>query len=362
MWYLHFIMHPHLNSPKGSLTLVGSGEMSLPMSKVHRWVMSQLSPPVRAVFLDTPAGFQLNVDQISEKAARYFQKHFDTPLSIASFKTSGAAPADENKALGRIRSAGYLFAGPGSPTYTVLNWENTRIIKALRSRLIDGAHLVFASAASIAVGSFALPVYEIYKVGASPYWINGLNFLRPMGFEPVFIPHWNNKEGGTHDTRYCYMGAPRFEKLEDLLPAATVILGIDEYTAVNINFSKGMCRVMGAGSATLRKSGHEIYFPAGKSFDIDYLKNPGGASPGEDRTGIADSSVETIPDDDIARPEEDEDNAELPADVIRRLIKIRSRLRNEQKWDLADDIRDILSSFDIIIEDGPNGSTWKKIG
>ncbi len=325
-------------------------------------VMSQIPPPVQAVFIDTPAGFQLNVNQISEKAVRYFKKHFNVPLSIASFKTSNAAQVDENKVLGRLKSADYIFAGPGSPTYTVRNWENTRILNALYSRLTDGAHLVFASAASIAIGSFALPVYEIYKVGESPHWISGLNLLKPLGLEPVIIPHWNNKEGGTHDTRFCYMGAPRLEKLEGLLPESAVVLGIDEYTAVNIDFPKGMCRVIGAGSATLRKSGHEMCFSAGESFDVRYLKDFDTASPFGDRSAIADSSAKTISDSNVDWPEGDDDHPEIPPDVIKLLINIRSRLRNEQKWDLADEIRDTLSSWGIVIEDGLNGSTWKKIG
>jgi hypothetical protein len=325
------------------------------MSRVHRWVISRIPPPVQAVFIDTPAGFQLNVDDISKKAARYFDKHFNIPLSTASFKASDATRSDENKALGRIRPAGYIFAGPGSPTYTVYNWENTRILKALYSRLQDGAHLVFASAASIAMGSYALPVYEIYKVGESPHWKTGLNFLKPLGLEPVIIPHWNNSEGGTHDTRYCYMGYPRFEQLEKRLPPRTVILGIDEYTAVNIDFSSNICRVMGAGSATLRKSGAEMCFSAGETFDLDSLK-------GHDMSSVSNLPGETIPVKNIDWPEKEDDDPEIPPDVIEMLVNIRSALRNEEKWDMADEIRELLSSFHITIEDGPKGSTWKKIG
>jgi cyanophycinase-like exopeptidase len=162
----------------GSITLIGSGEMSAGMSKTHRVVMSAVPSPLKAVFLNTPAGFQLNVDQISEKAVQYFKKHFNTDISIASFKSSKNTTREEiDNVLRKLKEANYIFAGPGSPTYTVRNWENTEILKALYSRLNSGAHLVFASAASIAIGSYALPVYEIYKVGETPDWMKGLDFF-----------------------------------------------------------------------------------------------------------------------------------------------------------------------------------------
>ena len=72
----------------GTITLIGSGEMSPGMSKTHREVISAVPSPLEPVFLDTPAGFQLNVDQISEKAIRYFKKHFNLNLTIASFKSA----------------------------------------------------------------------------------------------------------------------------------------------------------------------------------------------------------------------------------------------------------------------------------
>ena len=79
-------MQDHDTSSIGSITLIGSGEMSPGMSKTHREVMSAIPPPIKAVFLDTPAGFQLNVDQISQKAVQYFRKHFNEKLAVASFK------------------------------------------------------------------------------------------------------------------------------------------------------------------------------------------------------------------------------------------------------------------------------------
>ena len=136
----------------------------------------------------------------------------------------------------------------------------------------NGAHLVLASAASIAMGSFALPVYEIYKVGEAPHWVHGLDFFKPYGHRFAVIPHWNNKEGGTHDTRFCYMGEARLKQLEKQLPETIPVLGIDEYTALRLDFSQHNGTVMGAGTVTIQLQGQEMVIESGKGFESKILK------------------------------------------------------------------------------------------
>jgi len=253
---------------------MGSGEMTDPMSKVYRTVISKISGPVQAIFLDTPAGFQLNADEISSRAVVYFQHHFNLPLVVASFKDAEAAMRSETeRALKLIRGANLLFAGPGSPTYAARNWKGSPIFEGVRERLAQGAHLIFASAAAIAVARHTLPVYEIYKVGEAPRWTEGNDLLGPYGLELAIMPHWNNAEGGTHDTRFCFMGEPRFRLLRDQLPLSATILGIDEYTACLIDLARGECSVMGAGQITLRHKGVERVFPSGASFPVEELRS-----------------------------------------------------------------------------------------
>ena len=55
-------------SQKGIIALMGSGELTATMVEVHKELLAGLQPDRRAVFLDTPAGFQLNADQLSQKA------------------------------------------------------------------------------------------------------------------------------------------------------------------------------------------------------------------------------------------------------------------------------------------------------
>jgi len=263
---------------------MGSGEMTDPMSKVYRTVMSKIAGPVKAVFLDTPAGFQLNADEISSRAVSYFQQHFGLGLEVASFKSAEEVSIGETeKARKQIQRANFIFAGPGSPTYAAKNWMGTSVFKEVQTRLAEGAHLVFASAAAIAMSRYTLPVYEIYKVGDPPQWAEGIDLLAPYGLESLAImPHWNNAEGGTHDTRFCFMGEPRFRVLESQLPASAVILGIDEYTVAILDLARDECTVMGAGQVTIRRKGIEQLYQAGTSFSLQELPSLplGGSLPG----------------------------------------------------------------------------------
>jgi len=349
------------NPTPGTLTLMGSGEMSATMGKVHRAVMSRIADPVRAVFLDTPAGFQLNADQISAKAINYFQQRFDLALSVASFKSATTAtPVEVENALRTLRLANYIFAGPGSPTYTVRHWRDTAILEAMARRLAAGAHLVLASAAAIAVGRYALPVYEIYKVGEEPRWVDGLDLLGPYGLELIVVPHWNNTEGNAHDTRYCFIGKPRLKLLEKQLPQSATILGIDEYTACILDIAAGKGRVMGAGQVTIRCRGCEAYHPAGTAFPLAQLAEQNGVFQPSAFPIAVDEGASRLPSAWDECPEMPDDDVTNVDDLLNMIVEVRARLRTAKQWTLADDIRQKLFELGIVLEDTPSETTWKR--
>jgi hypothetical protein len=193
-----------------------------------------------------------------------------------------------------LKRANYIFAGPGSPTYAVRNWRDTPVFDLVARRIDEGAHLVLASAAAIAVGRYALPVYEIYKVGEEPHWVDGLDLLAPYGLDLAILSHWNNAEGATFDTRYCFMGQPRFDVLEDLLPDSTAVLGIDEYTACILDLGRNEGRVMGAGQVTIRRNRQEEKFEAGTSFSLDRLRSEVMARGSRPRPSLAPDATEKV--------------------------------------------------------------------
>lgn len=344
----------------GTITFIGSGEMSGAMGKVHRAVMSRIAEPVHAVFLDTPAGFQLNADEISAKAVQYFKKRFNVDLSVASFKTVTATPVEMDDALRQLRQANYIFAGPGSPTYAIRNWQKTPILKAMAWRLATGAHFAFASAAAIAMGRYALPVYEIYKVGEEPHWVEGLDLLGPYDLELAIVPHWNNAEGGTHDTRYCFVGEPRFNRLEKSLPDSTAILGIDEYTACIVDLNSDECQVTGAGRVIIRHRGREIYHPAPTAFKLDQLRGVGLTGDQGYRPREASTPLQVTVEVEETLDEPPADDAASVAPFVELIVWVRAQLRAAKQWALADEIRERLSKLGIVLEDGPEETTWRK--
>jgi peptidase E len=260
-------------SGKGMIVLMGSGELTATMVEVHKELLRHLAAAPKAVFLDTPAGFQLNVDHIAEKASDYFRSHVQQTLTIASFKSNDTiSPFDAEQAYQTLREADYVLIGPGSPTYAVRQWRPSAIPKVLTDLIKDGGCLVAASAAALTVGRFTLPVYEIYKVGQECHWVDGIDLLKNFGFNLVVVPHWNNAEGGNHDTRFCFMGKPRFDQLVAALPADVSIFGLDEHTACILDLAKDEAVIKGIGQVTLQRAGQQLVFNSGDHFSLDVLR------------------------------------------------------------------------------------------
>lgn len=263
------------------LVIMGSGETSPTMSKVHRDLLDRVGPGP-AVMLDTPFGFQENADDISAKAVAYFKESVRRELVVASFRAAeGVDPLAYETTLARLREAVYVFAGPGSPSYALAQWSASQVPAVLAQKLRAGGCVTFASAAACTLGPFALPVYEIYKVGGGVHWLGGMNLMAEAGLPAVVVPHFNNAEGGNHDTRYCYMGERRLSLLESMLPDDVFILGVDEHTACILDLDAGTATVAGLGSVTVRRQGRMTPLAPGTTLPIADLAGAaqGGAAP-----------------------------------------------------------------------------------
>ena len=137
----------------GIITLMGSGELTTTMVEVHKELLEPYGDGAQAVFLDTPAGFQLNADDISKKAIDYFQNRVLRPLTVASLKSAEAGrEGTVEEAYRRVREADYVLVGPGSPTYALRQWQQTHIPELLVQRISKGGTFVAASAAALLLG------------------------------------------------------------------------------------------------------------------------------------------------------------------------------------------------------------------
>ena len=217
----------------GSIAILGSGETSPNLVSVHRNLINKIDGEVIASLIDTPFGFQENADQLVDKLIEFYDVSLNLEINLASFRNKKYFKSVEYfEFLKKIQSSNFIFSGPGSPSYATKNWIDTDVPEIFKERLCSGSSLIFASAAASTLGIRTIPVYEIYKVGIDPYWEKGINLLEVFDIDCVVVPHFNNKEGGNHDTSISYLGAKRMEILQEIQP--TNILGIDEHTALII--------------------------------------------------------------------------------------------------------------------------------
>jgi len=286
------------------LVIMGSGETAPTMVSTHRRLTALLPSPVRAVVLDTPYGFQENASELASRAVEYFKVSVNVDVRVAGLtrlkpSPDGIAPssATVEKGLRAVDDAHYLFAGPGSPTYSMQQWSQTPVRELLSRKLERGGIITFASAAALTLGGRTVPVYEIYKVGMDPYWNEGLGLLRELGIPASVIPHYDNAEGGSHDTRFCYLGERRLQMLESFMSSDEYVLGVDEHTGLVIDLDGETAQVVGNSTVTLRKGSRQKVFESGDTFPLDELRAPSfsgdgvaasagrSAAPGSQRSG-----------------------------------------------------------------------------
>ncbi|HLF27651.1 MAG TPA: cysteinyl-tRNA synthetase [Anaerolineae bacterium] len=341
----------HMGLHGGAVVLFGSGETSPNGRKVHEQMFSELTPPVRVAIVETPAGFQPNSALVAGKVGEFIQhnlQNYKPEVSIvpARRKDSAFSP-DDPELLAPLLSANYLFLGPGSPTYAVRHLKDTLALRYLERRHLQGAVISLASAAAFAVSSQVLPVYEMFKVGADPHWVDGLDLFGRYGLDLAIVPHWNNAEGGEElDTTHGFVGLERFMQLRALLPAQTHILGIDEHTAVIMDFVAGQGRVMGKGTATLCHADLDETIPSGEAFDLALLGPLHAAVPPADFEPEATAAAPgSIP---------------LP-DGAAELLDQRRRARANKDWTRSDALRDQLSALGVLVKDTKAGQQWEVV-
>jgi len=256
----------------GRLVIMGSGETAPTMVEVHRAVLRAVGEGP-ALLLDSPYGFQENVDDITEKTIAYFGRNVGRTVTALRWRHR-LAGAELDRALAAVRAARWIFAGPGSPTYAMRVWAATGFDDATAAIVAKGGAVTFASAAALTLGVATVPVYEIYKSGANPAWAAGTNLLeRLTGLRAAVIPHYDNTEGGTHSTRFCYLGERRLRMLEAELPEGAHVIGVDEHTALVLDLAAGTASVLGNGTVTVRFNGQSHTLPTGTVIPIPHLSS-----------------------------------------------------------------------------------------
>ncbi len=263
----------HAGLVSGRLVIMGSGENAPGMVKLHRTLFQALGDGAK-MMLDTPFGFQVNADDLTSKYQQYFDESVGQVIEIGQWRRKDDPILERERTLALINRADWVFAGPGSPSYALQHWHETPVPAAMAEVLTRNGTLVIGSAAAATIGSHAIPVYEIYKVGLDPYWLQGLNLLdTATGIQAVVVPHFDNREGGRHDTSCCYIGLERLKALEVQLPAGIGVIGVDEHTAVVFDLTTNEISVYGPGGLTLRTRDALEFIAAGETTTIDHVRD-----------------------------------------------------------------------------------------
>ncbi|MGH3911482.1 MAG: CysS/YqeB C-terminal domain-containing protein, partial [Pseudonocardiaceae bacterium] len=236
------------------------------------------------------------------------------------------------------------------------------------------------------------------------------------------IPHYDNAEGGTHDTRFCYLGEQRLQTMEGMLDATTCVLGIDEHTAAVFDLGADTLTVLGRGGVTVRNHDVSTVYDSGSTVGMDELRavaagavtahvsaGVSGADPGARAlpslhaeaqrlerafdAGLRSRNIEAAVTAvleleqaivDWSADTEEEDGPDGPRAVLRRmvlrlgelaavgardpieliapfvdtLVELRDRARAQSSWSQADDLRERLTTAGITVRDTPEGTVW----
>jgi len=338
----------------GAVILISSGETASSGGQIFETVVRRLARSPRVAILETPAGFELNSARVAGRVAdflhRRLQNYRPEITVIPARKRHTPFSPDDPALLQPLLNADLIFMGPGSPTYAVRQLRDSRAWHTLIAHHRLGATLVFASAATTAVSTHVLPVYEIYKVGEDPHWLPGLDLFGAYGLPLVFIPHWNNAEGGAElDTSRCFMGQTRLAELLTLLPSGIPVIGIDEHTALMIDFRTARCEVLGVGGVNLIQAGQEQYFAAGQSFPLAALGSFQLPQLSSDIPSVIWEAVLAAQTggQPAARPV-------APAEVLV-LVEERQAARTRRDWAVADELRERIVTIGWSVLDTPDG-------
>jgi hypothetical protein len=192
------------------------------------------------------------------------------------------------------------------------------------------------------------------------------------------IPHFDNSEGGNYDTRFCYLGEPRLLELEAQLPPDVATLGVDEHTAVIIDFDSDTLTVKGRSNGYWRLNGETFVLANSSTTPLSDLRE---ARPSP-RAAVQSTPVATTRTPlelaELAARGGDEGRDALatlvqlaatggdgyidPTELVGAVLRAREKARLSAQYDLADELRDALVQSGLTVNDGPNGTTWSISG
>lgn len=348
----------------GLVVLFGSGETSASGSKIFQAIAPRLARPLHFTVLETPAGFELNSAQVAGRVADFISQRLQNEKPevqiIPARKRGTPFSPDVPGVVAPMQTTSAIFLGAGSPTYAARQLKDSLAWHTLLAAHRQGAAVIFASAATLAASAHLIPVYEIFKAGEDAHWRDGLGLLEAFGLHVIFVPHWNNTEGGADlDTSRCFIGQHRFDNLLNRLPAGHTLVGIDEHTAFIIDWAAEKCEVMGVGAVTLIRDGlngrMQKVWAARDSFPLSEL---GAHHLPPTPADIPENVWVKVQ---AARAAQLAPQAEAVPGTVQALLAERQAARAAKNWPAADAVREKLTALGWQVKDTAQGPVAERL-
>jgi cyanophycinase-like exopeptidase len=342
----------------GKVVLISSGETSQTGGLIFRNIAASQPKGLRIAILETPAGFELNSAAVARRVADSMTLRmgdFAPRIDVLPARRRGTPDSPDSPGVVEgVASADWIYMGAGSPTYAVRQLRGSPAWEALLASWQQGAGLIMASAAAVAMGKFTLPVYEIFKVGEDPEWKPGLDLFGLLGWRLAVVSHWNNAEGGVElDTSRCFIGRERFDVLRRALPPGAAVLGLDEHTSAILDWESGKGSVAGKGTVTILRNGLESIHPAGGEFPLAEL---GEYRIPDEPFGVGREMWERI----RVRRAAGETEPLPPPEAVA-LMQDRERIRKEGDYANADILRKEIERLGWKVTDTPQGPVLRPL-
>lgn len=248
--------------------LLGSGEFEPWTEPVDRWLLERTTGDGSVLIL--PAASAPEGEEVFERWASMGLEHYDElgiPADVVQLKTR--ADAERDDLVRMLETASMVFFSGGNPAYLAGVLRGSTFWRAVLTEMDRGMAYAGCSGGVACLGQAAIDS-TILEFDSPDLWKEGLG-LFPNTY---FGVHWDALDRYVPGLQAMFVSA---------VPAGSVLLGIDERTAVvgdGVDWS-----VIGAGDASLIQDEDHQSFADGASFRAALLAPatveslPGAAEP-----------------------------------------------------------------------------------
>jgi cyanophycinase len=212
--------------PRGTLALVGGDEFAAASADVHRPLL-ELSGAQEVVVIPAAAVFE-GTDAVVAAATAHFES---LGAKVRALEVANRRDADDDAVVRAVKHAKFVYLTDGSPMHLRSVLKDTQLLDVLVAAHRNGAVVAAAGAgATVLCDPMIDPRGGAYTVGLG--LVQGIT---------VFAHH---RHGADHI----------WDRAVDLQPASTVLVGIDDHTAL-VRDADGAWKVTGADSVTVLHRG-----------------------------------------------------------------------------------------------------------